>query len=233
MNSKFIGKISLAMVILLLVWMLFLTLFPSGDGQINTVDDLINNRTANLFNQKVNFVFSIFLVLLLTALFANLYLYFKNTTPEWCTVSIVFVPAFAVLALVIFSLNVFFMPYLAELYKNPQYQNLISEFLKPLLPGEVNPAAEFFSLPFIFLAVPSFVFGILLLKERKILKAAGILIFISGIEYASNLISIFGRNVIINTIGMIGGLSFMVSLVLLSIGFLWKKSDKKITPSVS
>ncbi|MFC1725273.1 DUF4386 family protein [candidate division KSB1 bacterium] len=233
MDAKFIGKISLATIIFLLVWILFGILFPGSDGQIETVEDLVNQRTADQLNQKFNFLFSFILNFLLVALYVSLYLYFKNRAPEWCAIGFVFIPAFAVFAVAVFSLSAFLVPYLLELYKNPEYQSLISGILKTMLHGEVNPAREFLSIPFIFLSIPTMIFGILLLKERIILKFAGILIIVSGIEYLSNLIAIFERNVILNTIGMIGGLSFMVSLILLSIGFLRGTPEKKTPPPVS
>jgi hypothetical protein len=229
MNTKIIGWLSLSFITFLIMFILVSILFIGHPENPETVEQLVNNGDAHIKSYSINFVFHIFFSVLLTFLFLSIYLFCKTKNPVLATLGFVSLPAYLVLSNFFSSVRVIFMPQLFRLYDIPEYKDSISMILKQFLPGSEGTAiGGIANLPYVFLGFSALLFGWILSRETKILKIAGYLIMLNGIGYLAGLFDIFMDSKIISILNGVGGISFLIALILFCVVFLFKRGKNSV-----
>jgi len=234
MNTRIIGVLSLSVIVLCIVWILVgLQSRTGGYNQVTTVDQCVEYQTSNQTNHAVNFVLSFFFTVLITCFFVSLYLYCRDSFSLLAAVAAIFLPAYLVLAISIYSLQVTVMPQLVEMYRVPECREAVSLFLSQFLPGSDRAAAGFLYIPYAFLGIPATIFGGILMKDSKMLKWAGVFLLMGGIGLLSGLLNILTEHVILRALNTIGGLALLLSLIPTSIAFLrgGRKEREQLKPA--
>ncbi|MFC1493197.1 hypothetical protein ACFL6O_04495 [candidate division KSB1 bacterium] len=237
MNTKLIGQFALAVIIIvavtLVVSLLFTPEFRYRD--VETVEDYVQYREAGVQNSKFEHISTVLFTVSLFFFFISLYQFCKIKNPEWAAMGVFFLPPFAVIMLLLNAMQMSVMPQLISMYHQPEYQQAISMLFSQFLPGTENQAASIGNVVLIFLGIPALIFGLLLSQEQKLLKVTGILIAVSGIgflgEYFSFSFTFPGWFSTILAFASFIGL--LISLILLSIIFLRKKSREEIESSLN
>jgi len=226
MNTKIIGWLSLSFITFILIFILMQVLFIDHPERPETVEQFVENGNAYTTNYSIQFIFHVFFSVLLTFIFLSLYLYCKERNLVLATFGLVSLPAYLVLGNFFASIRVIFMPQLFRLYELPEYKDSISMILKQFLPGsEGTTIGGIENLPYVFLGLSALLFGWILSREIKILKVAGYLIMLNGIGYLSGLFDIITDSKILNILNGVGGIAFLIALILFCIYFLRKKNN--------
>jgi len=226
MNTKIIGWLSLSFITFILIFILMQVLFIDHPERPETVEQFVENGNAYTTNYSIQFIFHVFFSVLLTFIFLSLYLYCKERNLVLATFGLVSLPAYLVLGNFFAGIRVIFMPQLFRLYELPEYKDSISMVLKQFLPGsEGTTISGIENLPYVFLGFSALLFGWILSREIKILKVAGYLIMLNGIGYLSGLFDIITDSKILNILNGVGGIAFLIALMLFCVYFLRKKNN--------
>ncbi|MFC1564726.1 hypothetical protein ACFL6G_07295 [candidate division KSB1 bacterium] len=235
MNTKLIGQFALAVIIIVAVTLVVSLLFP-GDFRyrdVETVEDYVQYHEAGVQSTHVSHISLILFLVSVVFLFIFLYQFCKIRNPEWATVGVFFLPPFAGLTMLFAAMQVSVAPQLISMYHQPEYQEALSLLFSQFLPGTVNQAYALADVPLLFLGIPALIFGLILSREQKLLKVTGILLAVSGTGFIGEYFSFIYPDWISTVLAFSSFFGLLISLILLSIIFLRKKSREEIESSLN
>ncbi len=221
MNTRFIGYSSASFILLFIVWILISLLSPNAaNGNIETAEDFLRVRSGNQDRNSVNFIFSFLSVCISASLFSGIYLLCRKKSPELAMTGLVFIPAYVVLSIVMYSSMYAIVPILKDLHAIPEMKETVLLLIDHYRSGGENSVSGFHSIPYGLLGISALIFGSLMSRESGAIKIAGILIIISGFGYISGMIRLFSSSGIFSITGGIGGIAYLLSLLIMSYIFL-------------
>ena len=230
MRTRLFGVISLINLALTSVWLILLIIGIQRSGPVETFEQAIASVSRLDWLFYLTYINAAFITITAAMLFAGLYLYCKSASPGWSMVGLVFVPVYAILGLVSYLSQITVVPRVIALSQISQY-DAVSDILLGLViqqwPGSI--IAFLNTLAYAILAIPSIIFGILLLKGNKLSKFAGALLALNGIFCIIGLTGIILENSLLGMGSAIGGAIYLFALIPLSLMFLREEdisSDK-------
>jgi len=214
MKSKLIGIVSLAETVLVTFWLVLLILGMANEGTISTFEQ----RLAQVAKLDMIFFLSYLNAALLTIgatmLFAGLYILCKSASPEWSTMAVVFVPVYCALNLFVYLSQITIVPQLLLLQNQTEYQALSGFLLRQMIqqwPGSVVQTVNL--LAYAILGIPSIIFGLLLTRYGRAIRAGGILLALSGFVSILGFAGLLVQNSTLAFIGAAGsGALFWIAL---------------------
>ncbi len=216
MNVRYIGYSSAAFIVTIMLWIIISLLIPDGGGRIETAEDFFNSRTVNFDQQLYRFVFLFMISCITVSIYTSLYQFCRRKSPELSMLGMIFIPAYLVLSISMYAFSLAVIPILDSLHSSPSTKDLSLVLVSHFITGSGSTAMSMNSLPYTLIGIPSLIFGYVMFKMDKAVKAAGGLIFISGIGYISGIFSVFGSSNILSMVAAGGGISFIISLIIMS-----------------
>jgi hypothetical protein len=233
MNTKIIGWISLANVVFIALMLISGLVFSGDYDRPETVEQMVTNVMENQFNRSFGVITYVLFTVLTVLFFAALYIYCKGKSPYLALFGIVFLPAYSILASTFASGFHVVSTQAAHMYQSPEIRDSVELLLKQFLPGSENYLNDISSLPYFFLGISALFFGLILMKDTKLLKITGYLLLINGAGYILGVFAVFIDYTLLEYMALVGALASLIALILCSIVFLkGGNSDKQNVQSV-
>ena len=219
MNRKFFGIVSILDLIFTILWLILMIACMRITGPINSLETAIKSITDIGFIFNLTYINAIILTILTIILFSGLYLYCKSSEPKLSIIGIIFIPIYGVFNLFSYFSQIAIVPKLSV--SLDLSQNRMNEvFLGLMVQGWQDSAiAAINNFAYAILGISSIAFGMILVKKNKIAKIAGIFLILNAIACIFGVIGIVVGNQLIGMGSAVGGVLFIVALVLLSLMF--------------
>lgn len=223
MKHKTLGVIILIDVVCLLAWLGGMILMINAYGEIKSFDQALAFATErHPFYYTFTYANAVLFSLLNSMVFAGLYGLVKDRYPLWSAIGFVFIPVYSILAIISYLSQLVIIPPLIELLAEPRYQAVVEVLLRNLIQNWSGSTLGYFDqFSYFILGIPSLIFGLALLPFGKLMKAAGLMLALSG---ASCLLIgpgvIFDIPALISAPSMLGGVLSITAFIPLSIALL-------------
>jgi hypothetical protein len=236
MKPRQISVVSLILALLTGIWIICMILLVQRQGNvIATFEDACDfvRDPGILFH--VTYLNAVGLTLLDVVLFGMLYLYFKSEYPVLSICGLLFVPVYAAYNLFVYISQVSVVQKIISVY-----DGTISEEILNVLMGQFLQIWEHSTIAFInnyayaILGIPSFLFGIALLRMNPGSDrpgsagntfwsiVTGILLMLSALACLLGIIGIVAETRVLANGSTVGGVLFFLSLI--GLGILFRKA---------
>lgn len=223
MKTKLFSTVSLLCIIFLVLWVVFMVLSTSKIGPIDTLEQAVNSVANPGLEFYLTYINAVIFTILVTALFACLYLYCKPEEPEWALIGLIFVPVYSTFNLFSYFSQISIIPKLISHQSIESYK-----FISNILVGQMvqgwsgSSVAVINSFAYALLGIPSIIFGVVLLRKGYFAKASGVLLILNAVACIIGVIGITTGNKIIGSGSLIGGVIFLFAVI-----FIWLMLKKE------
>lgn len=221
MNTRLIGVISLITLILVSLWAALLILSIARGDVVETLDQALAYVEGRGAVYALIYVNAVLFTIAASAFFAALYVHFRAKAPTGSAVGILFVPVYCALNVLVYASQITIVPQLAELKALPAYENAAMFFLGQMVqmwPG--STIAIINGLAYAILAIPSIVFGALLVQENGMKRVAGVLLVLNGLACIAGPVGLVIEIPVLEIGTLLGGGLFLLALIPLTVAFL-------------
>lgn len=221
MKTRTLGWILLFTALITTLWAILFIYSAATSPAVNTFTDQI----SIIENQGSLFILIYLNAGLLTlgfgASLAGLYLYCRDSQPLWATIALVFIPAYTLCNLIAYLSQVFVVPGLLEMYRDPQTSSMAEILLRLTIHTWPGSITEFINgLAYAIMGIPSMILGIIMYQKSKALRAGSLFLAFSGLLPIVALLGIGLNNAILKFFSPLGGFLALVGLILLGRQFL-------------
>lgn len=194
------------------LWLVFMIFSMMETGPVNTFEDAIASALSMGAVFKLTYINAVFVTLTAVFFFASLHQALRQYNAEISPLGQIFTSVYAVINLVVYSTQISVIPYLIALMKSsPQpelYQIIIAQLVQSW-PG--SAFAVFNQLGYAILAIPSVIYGLLLLRER--VTWGGRLLILNGMACIVGFIGTITKIEALATGSVAGGVLFLAALI--------------------
>lgn len=228
MKTKWLGFVSLFVLILTTLWIVLLIVDQVNAGPLETFEQLLTHVASLNTVFYLAYINAALITLGDTILGVGLYLYCKRAHPTWSLVGLVFVPVYCTMNLTVYLSQITLIPYLLELRGVAGYQTMAEMILRlTISQWQVSAMAFFNGLAYALFGIPSLIFGFILVQSgRSVMKVGGGIFALSGTASLLGVIGFLAQSEILGKGVLVGGILFLFSLVFLSIAFLQKEPQE-------
>jgi hypothetical protein len=201
--------------------MLWLTLFIAGmaiSGPVETMSEAVESVVEPGALYTLTYLNAALVTLTATAFFGGLYLYCSPYAPVWSMAGLLFVPVYATLNLFAYLSQVTIVPMLVDRVVASGEGILLLAQLVQQWPGSLANIVN--NTGYAVLAVPSIVYGVMLMNARPPMRLGGIMLGLSGLASLIGLAGIMAKSVTLGAGSVVSGGLFLLALIPLSWGFL-------------
>ncbi len=218
MRARHLAPISLATLIVTLIWLVFLIAGTASAGEITTPLQALEyvSRAGVVF--YLTYANAALITLLATALFAGLYGFLRTAFPTGVRIAIIFVPAYAAMNLFVYLSQISVLPRLLTLQNDPVYgptAQLLAAQLVQVWPGSLVAFVN--GLAYAVLGIPSIIFGVTLSRIGDGMRPAGLLLLFSGVASIIGLLGLMAANPLLQLGSLAGGGLFLLALLPLTL----------------
>ena len=221
MQTRRIGILSLACLVITLLWLAFLIADMVTAGPLDNFEKVlahVNKLSARFYLTYIN---AALITVIAVMLFAALYVYYRPAAPEWSAIGVIFVPIYGALNLIVYLSQITVVPRLLQLQVQPEYQAFSQFLLRQIIQQWPDSAISIINnLAYAVLGVPSIVFGLLMIRSTSRLRLAGVFLALNGLACILGFVGISVRNTWLGQGSLIGGVLFLLALALMSIAFI-------------
>jgi hypothetical protein len=229
MKNRTIGWLSLVSLVVSLAWLVLLIVSMSTAGRLDTFEQVLAYVSRQDALYTLTYANASLIPILVSALFAMLYLYLRRNAPGWAFVGIIFVPVYATFSFIAYVSQLSVVPTLLELSKHPQLQAGATLALRMTIQQWNGSAVWVFNnLAYAVLGIPSLIFGALMYQGNHKLRWAGALLALNGIACILGMFGILAKSAWLSGASVLGGVFFILALIPMSRAFLF--SDKNPFP---
>jgi len=218
MKVKTLGLISLLTLLSTMTWLVATISFNANDVALDTFDRVLAHVSSLEPLFFVSYINATILTLLNLLFMAGLYLYCRESTPAWSAMSAVFIPIYGALNLVVYLSQVAIVPRLVDLQATEPAASLLLREVIHLAPG--STVAFINGLAYAVLSFPLVVFGFVLLKQGRLLRAAAVLFLLAAVADVLGLVGILVDSNGLTLGLLIGGVFYLLALIPGTIAFL-------------
>lgn len=223
MKTKKLWFSAVLCLIFTVLWLILMILSVSKTGSISSFEQAISSvmNTGILF--KISYINAVFVTITATVFFTCLYYYCKSLNAEWSLIGLLFVPIYSILNLFVYFSQITIIPRLITLMDGSKYSEIYKVILGQFVQGWAGSAISVLNqLAYGILGIPSIIFGMLLVKNKRISTLGGWLLTLNGLSCIVGGIGTVANNEIFATGSVIGGALFLFSLVaiVVRIGFI-------------
>jgi hypothetical protein len=221
MKLKGFGIVSILCLAATLLWLGLLVHAIASRGSLDTAEKAAAALSGAGAAFYLTYINAALITILATVLFAGLYLACRERGPALALVGIVFVPVYCVLNLVVYLSQVSAVPAVVGAWQsmgNKGWALLLLGLLVQELPYSL--AALLNTLAYAVLAVPSILFGRILLCGGKWAWISGITLILSGACSIAGLVGLVARVTLLAAGTVLGGVLFIVALGFVTAMFL-------------
>lgn len=209
-----ISRAALYCLIFTALWLVFMIAAMAVNGPVDSYEKAIASVTNidSLF--ILTYINAILVTVTVTVLFIRFFSRYKPSKPKLSLTGFVFIPVYAILNLVVYATQITVVPYLNAQTKNAINPDLHQRFMALWVQAwSGSTMAMLNQLAYAVLAIPSIIFGCLLIKERA--KFSGGLLILNGIACIIGLVGTVGKSDILAIGSVAGGALFLAALIAL------------------
>jgi hypothetical protein len=220
MKRKLLVSLTLATLIVTILWIVFLVAGMATTGPVETFDQALALAQNPGIIFYLTYINAALVTVFASMLMAGIYVYLRTAMHGWSTMALVFVPAYAALNLFSYLSQITVLPYLANLQVPAEYVST-AQFLTAQMVQQWSQSvvAQINLLAYAVLAVPLIIFGTALARSTSWIKTGAILWIISGISALIGLAGAIFQSQPLMLGVMISGIFFLLALIPLAIGF--------------
>jgi hypothetical protein len=233
MNTKTTGTLATIVLILTLVWLSQMIGAAIHYGSFERFDDaLAFAREQHWFYYKATYANALLLTLGNALLFGSLYGLLKREQPEWAAAGLVFIPLYAILALVSYLSQFALVPALVSQLEDPQLQPMALASLHHWLQIWPQSTIQLFDqFSYFLLGFPVLIYGFLMWRTAR-LRIPGGLFMLSGLFCLPIGIGIMaGFPALVGTPSMIGGVASIVATGWLAVAAFRNQANPEFQPA--
>ncbi|MFZ6029607.1 MAG: hypothetical protein ACOYYS_17985 [Chloroflexota bacterium] len=222
MNAKTTGILASAVFLLTLIWLGQMIGVAAEYGSMESFDDaLAFAKEQHGLYFSATYINALLLTLCNTLLYGSLYGLLKREHAEWAAAGLVFVPLYAILALVSYLSQLVIVPVLINQWNDPQLQPIAFAHLQHWLQIWPQSTIQLFDqFSYFLLGIPGLIYGLLMWRITS-LRIPGSLFVLSSIFCLLIGIGISaGLPVLIGVPSMIGGVLSIVAVGWLAVASL-------------
>ena len=217
MKAKTLGLVSLACLVLTVLWLVLYVYGVASAGPLETLEQVLArvSRLDGLY--YLTYVNATLVTLSATTLMAGLYVHCRPAAPGWFTVGLVFVPVYCVLNLFAYLSQITVVPRLLAFQQAAEYRAASSLLLGQLIqqwPGSTVNVLN--NLAYAILGIPSIVFGVALFQRARATRLPGILLALNGVACIIGMAGVVLESEVLGLGSIVGGVLFLLALIPLS-----------------
>jgi len=218
MKSRLLGIMSLITLILTAVWLVLLIIGVSSKGPVDTFEEAVAAVAEPDALFYLTYTNATLVTLSVVALFAALHTYFHASDPQASTIALAFAPIYGALNLLVYGSQIAVIPRLLVFQRMAVYEPTASLLIGQIVQGWSGSAiAALNSLAYAILAIPSLIFGALLLRQNRLMQVAGALLALNGVACIIGLGGSLLQNRLLEMGTLAGGVLFLLALIPLSL----------------
>lgn len=213
MNLKKLLAATAACLLFSCLWLVLMILSVMKTGNISTFEEAIASVTAPGALFYLSYLNAVFVTVSVTIFFVYLYYCCKPFNPEWSLAGLIFIPVYCLLNLIVYVLQITVIPRLADLMSNSPYPQSYEVILGQLVQGWPGSAISVLNqLAYAVLGISSIIFGVLILKSRRLSALASWLLLLNGIACIIGLVGTMTDYQALTSGSVVGGALFIFSL---------------------
>ncbi len=219
MNTKNLRNSALVCLVFTVLWMVLMILSISNTGPVRTLEQAINSAANAGILFRITYINAVFVTVTAAVFFICLYCRCKPLNDHWSFAGLIFVPVYCVLNLLVYFSQIAVVPRLVALMESsgyPEvYQAMLGQFVQSWSGSAISAVNQ---LAYAVLGIPSIIFGMLLVRDRKVSVPGGWLLILNGLSCITGVI---GTAVGSETLAMgsvAGGALFLFALVAIVLG---------------
>lgn len=216
MNAKKLWFSALSCLIFTVLWLTLMILSASKTGSISTFEQAIDfvMKAGILF--QLSYINAVFVTVTITIFFTCLYYYYKPLHAEWSLIGYVFIPIYSVLNLLVYFSQISVVSRLITLMNTSKYPEVYRVVLGQFVQGWSGSTISVVNqLAYAILAIPSIIFGTLLIKEKKISTLGGWLFTLNGLSCIVGVVGTAINNQVLAVGSVLGGALFLFALIVI------------------
>ncbi len=208
-------------------WVILMIISTSSASPVKTIDDAVHSvtDTGGLF--QLTYINAVLVTITATIFYCGLYSYLKSLNRDWSVIGFVFVPVYCLLNIVVYFSQITVIPRLNSLIveaENPEmYRAILGLFVQSWSGSVISVMNQ---LAYAVLAVPSVIFGMLLIKNKKISVPGGWLLLLNGVCCILGAIGTAANHGMLSSGSMAGGILFIFALILFACSGIKKRAGK-------
>lgn len=204
---------ALILLVFTVFWLVLMILSVSKTGPITNLDEAIDSVANTGFIYPLTYINAVFITIVATIFFVYLYLYCKPMNADWALIGLIFVPIYSVLNLIVYFSQITVVPQLLSLMDTTEsseiYRVLVGQFVQGWSSSIIS---AFNQIAYAILAIPSIIFGVLLIKNKS-LTIAGWFLTLNGIACIMGVIGTTLNNQLLAIGSVVGGVFFLIALL--------------------
>ncbi len=213
MNSKRFAKLSLLCFLLTMVWIIFKIWIAIAVKPMNSFDIVFHYVMRLDWKHYVNYINAAVLTLLISVLFAVLARSLAVINKFLAFVGFIFIPVYCTINLFIYLSQVTVVPQLIKSANLNVYSPTIRVLLTQLIHLWPDSSVAFFnSLAYSILAIPSFIYGIMLFRQPIGLRFAGFFLALFALPCFAGTIGHLINSRFLENASIVGGVFFCAAL---------------------
>jgi hypothetical protein len=221
LTTRTIGILTLIVAAITVLWAVLFMVTEVAMPAVPTLAGRIALIEGSLGLFVLNYANAGLLTLAAVVMLAALCVYCRQEDPLWTAVALVFVPIYGLANLVVYLSQVFVVPGLLDLYRDPATAAVAEILLRLALHTWPGSAAGFVNaLAYAALGIPSVILGLLLARRAPCLRAGGRLLALSGVLAVVALVGVGIGDATLAFLSPLGGFVYLVGLILLGVRFL-------------
>jgi hypothetical protein len=220
MSNRFLASLALLCLLFTVLWLALLIAGLASAGPLTSFEQVLAYAARQDALFTLTYLNAALVTLSATALFAGLFAAHRRQIPGWAEVGLVFVPIYAAINLVVYLSQVTLVPGLLALRLDPAYRD-VAEFLlrQAIQQWPASAVAQFNSLAYALLAIPSLIFAAPLLRLGGVLRLGGLWLALSAIASILGFAGALVHSELLGLGTLLGGVFFLLALICLAVGY--------------
>jgi hypothetical protein len=213
MKTKITGILAASVVILTLIWLAQMIGAAVKYGSFEKFNDaLAFARERHWFYYTATYANALVLTLFNALLYGSLYGLLKGEHPEWTAAGLVFVPLYAILAMVAYLSQIVLVPALINQLEDPQLQPIALALLHHWLQIWPHSTIQLFDqFSYFLLGMPGLIYGLLMWRIALLRIPGGFFVLSSIFCLLIGVGIISGLPELVGVPSMIGGIVSIIA----------------------
>jgi hypothetical protein len=221
MNTRTLGVLALTVAFLTVLWAGLFVVEQATAPPAHALEEKVSAIEGNMGLFIVNYTNAGLLTLVTVAMLAGFAVFCWNQNPLWSAVAFAFVPIYGLANALAYLSQVFVVPGLFDLYRNPETAAVAETLLGLTIHSWEGSAVAFVNaLAYAVLGIPSILLGLLMLRSAQGLRRGSLLLALSGVMSMIAFVGVGIDSAALALLSPLGGFVYLVALLLLGEGFL-------------
>jgi len=224
MRTKTIGILSIITLLLSVLWLVLLIWSAIEFGPMTTFSKVLSFVIEMDWKFVLSYVNATLITICTTMLFAGFFTLIKSSFPLWATIGIIFIPVYCAFNVIVYLSQITVVPGLLEMRWAGEYGALADILLMQWVQQWGGSVIAFINLTgYAILGLPSIIYGCIFFRGKGLLRYAGLILALNGLACIIAVIGLVLDNKIMSMGTLIGGVLYIVALILFSLAFVGER----------